>query len=128
MQQSNKGYRDEEHLKSHQEKGAEIIAEYLSCISAPIDLVKHVSKLIAKHEIGGNAEQNSLKDADSLSFFETNADGFIKKHLPLVGEAKVREKFNWMYDRISDSQAKQLAKPFYDKIMQEFEKTVSGNR
>ena len=40
--------------------------------------ISKVTHLIGKHEVGGDLEQDILMDADSVSFFETNAEMFVK--------------------------------------------------
>ncbi len=62
------GFRSDFLLKHHPEKGAEIIGEFLAGEHAPQALIDRVKMLIAKHEIGGNDDQNILKDADSISY------------------------------------------------------------
>ncbi|MBN2015949.1 DUF4202 family protein [Candidatus Dojkabacteria bacterium] len=117
IKDSPKGYMSEEHLKEHQTTGAKIIAEFLKENEADPDLIERVKMLISKHEVGGNDDQNLLKDADSISFFETNAEHFLTKYLPVVGADKVKEKFEWMYSRITSEQAKKIARPMYKKVM-----------
>ena len=73
--------------------------------------------LVSKHEEGGNDDQNLLKDADSVSFFETNISLFLTKHVQDVGKEKVREKFDWMYKRITSEKAKQIARPWYEEAI-----------
>lgn len=109
------GFLDREHLRLHQEKGAKIIADFLVKNGADKKLIKKVSGLIAKHEVGGNKEQNILKDADSVSFFENNVGHFIEKDAARVGKEKVRQKFDWMYDRITFSKAKKIVRPWYER-------------
>lgn len=115
VKNSKDGFLDKEHLKLHQEKGAEIIADFLAKNNVNRDFVEKVSMLISKHEIGGTEEQNILKDADSVSFFENNAEHFIEKDAVRVGKEKVRKKFNWMFDRITSAKAKKIARPWYEK-------------
>lgn len=35
--------------------------------------------MISRHEEGGDDAQNALMDADSVSFFETNVENFVRK-------------------------------------------------
>jgi len=119
IQKSDKGYQDEEHLSEHQNKGAKIIKEFLESQGAPKKLIDDVVSLISHHEVGGDENQNILKDADSISFFETNAKGFVQKHVPEVGVEKVRKKFEWMYNRINSGKAQKIAKPMFEKLLKE---------
>jgi len=74
---SSKGFADKGHLTDHQQKGAEIMAEFLKKQGANEGLIERVKMLILKHETGGNDDQNLLKDADSVSFFENNVEYFV---------------------------------------------------
>ena len=111
------GYADKEFLRLHMERSAQIIAEFLKEQKAGKDLIEKVKELVSKHEFGGSEEQNILKDADSISFFENNAERFLIKHLPIVGKEIVKKKIDWMYERISSEKAKKTAKPFYEKAI-----------
>ncbi|MEO8638076.1 MAG: DUF4202 family protein [Candidatus Taylorbacteria bacterium] len=110
-------YLDADFLKYHQEKGAEIIAEFLRKKHAPESTIKKVVQLVSKHEVGGNAEQNALMDADSVSFFETNAEMFVTQKAPIEGNKKVKEKLDWMFNRISSREAKADARQNFEKWM-----------
>ncbi len=112
---SKDGFLDKKHLKFHQEKGAEIIADFLTKEGVDKKFIRKVGRLIAKHEVGGNKEQNILKDADSISFFENNVKHFIKKDAVRVGKEKVRKKFNWMFDRITSGKARKIVRPWHEK-------------
>ena len=114
-------------LARHSEEGADIIAELLEKEGASKDFIERVWHLISKHEVGGDADQNLLKDADSLSFVENNSQIFISR-LDTLGYEAVREKFDWMYNRISDPKAKEIATPFYEKMMKELEEAAISPR
>lgn len=110
-----------EFFRPHEEKGAEIITEFLKKEGANQTLIKKVKLLISRHEEGGNEEQDFLKDADSLSFFENNIPSFLKKARE-QGKENIKKKFDWMFNRISSKNAKQIAKPWYEKAVKELEK------
>lgn len=103
-------YQDDDALKQHQVRGAEIMKNFLIDIKAPKRLYEEVYRLIAKHEVGGDKKQNILMDADSLSFLEKNVDLFLDK-VQERGKKQVREKFDWMYNRISSRKAKKWQSP-----------------
>lgn len=120
--EKDRDYLDPEILKRHSEGGAEIIKEFLEengVNSGTIDKVKH---LISKHEVGGDSEQNALMDADSISFFETNAQYFVEKRTITDGYKKVKEKIDWMFNRISSEEHKKFARENYEKWSKELEK------
>ncbi len=111
------GYLDKKCMKYHQEKGAEIRGEFLEKHGASKEIIERVKHLISKHEVGGDDDQNLLKDADSLSFLENNVDFFIDKKLPVDGVEKVRPKIDWMYTRITSPKAKEIAKQWHQDAM-----------
>lgn len=115
-------YLDPKFLKNHQKVGAEIISDFLKSQNAPEDLIKKVKELISKHEIGGNVEQNILMDADSISFFETNAEMFVHEKVPVEGYKKVKRKLDFMFNRISTDEHKKFARRNYEKWSKELEK------
>ncbi len=117
VKKSEKGFRDNFFLKYHPKKGAEIIGEFLEKKGADKKLVNRVKMLISKHEVGGNRDQNLLKDADSVSFFENNAEHFVTKKVQDTSKVKVKEKLDWMFERITSQDAKKLAEPWYKKAV-----------
>ena len=110
-------YTDPEFFRLHEERGAEIIGDFLKQQGATAEIIKRVKMLVSRHEEGGNDDQNLLKDADSVSFFETNISLFLTKHVQDVGKEKVREKFDWMYNRITSEKAKQIARSWYEEAI-----------
>ena len=116
-------YLDENFLKKHQERGTEIMSTFLRSQNAPESLIETVTHLISKHEVGGDEEQNAMMDADSVSFFETNAEMFVSKKAPIEGYKKVKEKLDWMFNRISSNDRKKFAEENYNhwsKILNSF--------
>lgn len=119
LKNSQEGFRDKNFLRLHQERGAEIVANFLAQKGASSELVEKVRKNILKHEDGGDEEQNLLKDADSISFFDNeHALRFIEKKLPTDGVEKVINKINWMFQRITSARAKEIAQPMYQEAIQ----------
>ena len=118
ISKSDKGFRDENHLEHHQNIGAKIVSDFLLKNGADKKLAEHVLFLISKHEVGGDDDQNLLKDADSLSFFENNVEFFLTKQVEKMGKDKVRDKFNWMYERITSESAKEIANKYYQNALQ----------
>ena len=110
---SEKGYQDKSHLKHHQETGAKIILDYLLKSNASSELANEVSRLILKHEVGGDNKQNLLKDADSISFFETNIELFLNQKVKETSKEMVKDKFVWMFNRITSYKAKVFCKNWY---------------
>lgn len=105
-------FNDPEYIGPHQERGAQIVKKFLKENNAGNPLVEKCGSLIARHEEGGSYEQNILKDADSISFFENNV-GAILKNVPKVGKESVRGKLSWMFNRITSERAKEICKEWY---------------
>lgn len=119
------GYTPEEYRDysiRHSLRSARIVGEFLKGQGADENLVGKVEKLIRSHEFGGSYEQNLVADADSISFLEVNALLFISWIPERRTKAEVREKFLLMYNRIKLPRAQELAKPFFEKAMEELEK------
>jgi len=116
-----KGFRSEEHLTYHQEEGARIIGEYLGQIGADARTIERVKELVSRHEIGGDEDQNLLKDADSISFFENVVEFFLTKKVNEAGRKKVKDKLDWMYGRITTDRARTLAKQQYAESIKELD-------
>lgn len=113
--------KDENYLKKHQEESAKIVSGFLRQENAPDNLIERVNYLVSCHEYGGDEEANILKDADSLSYFEYNFESFYLRWIKLgVPKESIREKCDWMFNRISSDKAKKLAKPMYDKALKMF--------
>lgn len=115
------GFTDKDFLRMHQERGALLVADFLETEGADKELVTRVKKLISKHEEGGDEDQNLLKDADSLSFFENNIPVFLNKKIGETSKEKVQNKFDWMYERITSEKAKEIAKPMYEEAIRKLE-------
>lgn len=121
IKKADKGFRSDEHLIRHQNESAKIVAEYLQQIGAKKEFIERVKMLISKHEIGGNDDQNLLKDADSISFFENNVNLFVSKRVGETSKEKVKDKFDWMFNRITSEKAKQIAQSWYKEAIKKLE-------
>jgi hypothetical protein len=108
---------DAEFLRLHQQKGAEIIADFLRTKNYDERYVQRVYNIVNHHEEGGDDESDLVKDADSLSYFETNAIKHAQKTSRSVGKEKIRRKIEWMFNRISSLKAKQIAKTKYEEVL-----------
>lgn len=113
-----KGFQNEKYLKQHQNESSRIIGKYLKEIGAEESLITRVKYLVAYHEIGGDTDQNSLKDADSISFLENNAEHFIRTMIKTAGKDNVQGKIDWMFNRITSEEAKKICKPWYEKAIE----------
>ena len=112
------GFLDPVYLVRHQQRSAEIISSFLQLKGAAPDLVARVRALVLKHEEGGSAAQNLLKDADSMSFLENNVKYFIAAKTPLADKNLIKRKLDWMYQRISSPIAREIAKDWVDQALE----------
>ena len=112
---SDNAFCDIKFLKYHQHRSAKIIADFLQTVDCPAELSAKVYHLVAHHETGGDFETDLLKDADSLSFFQTNIDHFVAVKIRESSVAKVRNKFTWMFERITTLKAREVCRPLYKK-------------
>jgi len=108
---------DENFLRPHEERGAQIISDFLKSQGADTNLIERVKMLVSRHEEGGNEEQNLIKDADSISFFENNINLFLDEQKMKIEKEKVKEKLDWMFNRISSEKAKEIARPWYEEAI-----------
>ena len=111
------GFLDPVFLGHHQERGGEIIADFLHREGADAAVAERVRTLVSRHEEGGSAEQDLLRDADSVSFFENNCDYFLRVLVPREGAEAVRAKFAWMFERIGSEPARRIARPWYEAAL-----------
>ncbi len=123
-----KGEKDRDYLNTdiltrHQEEGAKIMQKFLTKQNADEKTIKTVENLISKHEVGGDEDQNALMDADSVSYFETNVEMFVRERAEKEGYEKIKAKLDWMFDRISLPERKEFARENYEKWSGELDKT-----
>lgn len=109
--------------KWHSERSAKFVEEFLGRERASPQLIQEVVGLIKQHEFGGSEETNLLRDADSLSFLEVNAPIFISWVPEKLSKEEVKEKLDYMFNRIGGEGARKLAKRLYDKATSELAKT-----
>ncbi len=124
---SDSAFRDPAFLKYHQNRSAAIIGDFLAAISCPAGLRAEVVCLVARHEVGGTPESDLLKDADSLSFFATNVELFVTVKTRESSPAKVRAKFDWMFERITLPAARNLCRPMYEAAVRRLEEYAGGS-
>lgn len=107
---------------AHSQRSARIVAAFLREQEADSALVDEVAELIRAHEYGGWPEANLLQAADSLSFLEVNVALFLRwLAQPARGLAPehIRDKFDWMYERIQIAEARVLATPLYEAALRQ---------
>ncbi|MBD3310097.1 DUF4202 family protein [Candidatus Woesearchaeota archaeon] len=113
---------DPGHLVPHQRRGAETIREFLQKQDYDPGKTEKVYGLVLHHEEGGDPDADAVMDADSISFFECNVQTFLGL-VPKLGKQKIKDKFDYMYDRMAMSEAKQIAEPMYKKALKCLDET-----
>jgi hypothetical protein len=109
---------DLEYNTKHTQRSAAIVAEWLRAQNVPESFVEGVVPAILQHEFGGSPQGNLMQAADSLSFLDVNAS--LVARWVQDGETSLRHavrKLEWMYERIRIDEARQLARPLYQKAV-----------
>jgi len=113
------GFDSKKFLRFHEERGAEILGDFLRKQGAEDSLIEKVKLLVSRHEEGGSDEQNLLRDADSVSFFENTVPYFLSdKKIKEVGIDNIKIKINWMYNRMTSERAKEIARGWYEGALE----------
>lgn len=106
---------DQEYLDWHGKRSAEFAEKLLRENGFNDEMaIARIKTLIAKHSLGGTAERDLLRDADSISLLENNALKFIQEG---KDKKELKEKFESEFARLSSEKARELAKPFYEKAI-----------
>ena len=108
--------KDAEYMVWHGQRSAEFTERLLREFGfADEDVMARIKTLIAEHSIGGTKERDVMMDIDSVSLLENNIPLFIKKG---NDKKKLKEKTISEFERISSKKARELARPFYDKLIE----------
>jgi hypothetical protein len=84
--------------QKHAIESAKVITEFLKKYKCNKNIIRKVRYLIENHEVGGTNEANTLRDADSLTFFNFDINYYLKDK----GIEKTKDKIKFMYDRLSN--------------------------
>jgi hypothetical protein len=120
---------DHAYNRAHSERSAAVVTAFLRDQKADELLIATVAELIRLHEYGGSVDADLLQAADSLSFLEVNISLFLQslgKNSKERSQARVRAKFDWMYERIQIPQARTLALPLYEVAIQRLEQQIEA--
>lgn len=102
-------------LQKHSDMSAEAAAEFLRGEGADEAFIERVKRLISRHEVGGDADQDVLCDADCLAFFEEKALRNAKKLKQEGRQAEMQHRLDYVLGRITSPQGRDIARPFYDE-------------
>jgi hypothetical protein len=100
----------------HSERSSQLIGDILRNLNFEDNFVLRVMELVKFHELGGDKEMNLLQDADSISYFDKNLEGYVARNTKEKTEAKMK----WMYERCS-ARAKR-----YINSLKTYQKIVLG--
>jgi len=83
---------------AHARHGAELLRPILNTCGVARDIVDEVCRLVSVHEVGGDADADLLKDADSISYFDVNLPLYYQRE----GLAETQRRSLWGYRRLSE--------------------------
>jgi Domain of unknown function (DUF4202) len=83
---------------AHARHSAAILRDLLMQHALPSSLIDQTCELVACHEVGGSPDADILKDADSLSYFDTNLPLYLNRE----GEEEALRRSIWGISRLSD--------------------------
>ncbi len=107
--------KDEEYLWWHGKRSAEFAEKLLREYGFDDEeKLAKIKTLITEHSFGGSFEKDLMRDADSLSLLENNIPLFIKEK---KDQEKLKEKIVSEFARLSCEKSRELAKPFFDKAL-----------
>lgn len=84
--------------QAHARRGAEIVRDILTCHSVDPGIIEEVCRLVERHEFGGDPRSDLLKEADSISYFETNLPLYYERE----GWAETLRRAVWGLRRLSE--------------------------
>ena len=82
---------------AHARNGARILGEIMVGYAVPSEIADEVYRLVCRHEVGGDAQSDLLKDADSISYFDVNLPLYYARH----GWAESKRRCLWGCRRLS---------------------------
>ena len=98
-----KGFKDyNKYKKQHSIRSAEIIVNLMESMAFKKEIIEKTKFLIENHEVGGETDVETLKEADSISFFQDNLEYYKKKYPDYF-----KDKVEFMYKRLS-SKAREI--------------------
>jgi len=82
---------------AHAERGARLLREILQACEVDESIAAEACRLVRLHETGGDADADSLCDADSLSYFDINLPLYYQRE----GPAETLRRCRWGLQRLS---------------------------
>jgi hypothetical protein len=94
---------------AHAHNSAEIMKEIMTACEVPQYIADEVCRLVRRHETGGDARSDLLRDVDSISFFDVNLPLYYERN----GREETLRRSIWGYRRISQRRKKALSNIVY---------------
>ncbi|MCX2795207.1 DUF4202 family protein [Microbulbifer thermotolerans] len=82
---------------AHAHHGAQLLERLLEEQGVERAIIERSCQLVRLHEVGGNEDADLLRDADSLSYFDTNLPLYLRRE----GEAEALRRSLWGLRRLS---------------------------
>jgi len=102
--------------KEHTIRSANIAEGLLKKHGYGEEEIKRARKLIENHEEGGDEETNTLRDADSVAFFDYNLEPTLNRNKMINPDAveRTKSKIKFMFNRVSPKAQKIIKDLKYD--------------
>ena len=82
---------------AHARNSARILRSILTACDVAPDMIDEACRLVEAHEVGGDADSDLLKEADSISFFDVNLPFYYQRE----GWDETMRRALWGYRRLS---------------------------
>ncbi len=82
---------------AHARHGAALLRPILIACDVAHDIVDEACRLVVVHEVGGDADSDLLKDADSISYFDVNLPLYFQRE----GWDETQRRSLWGYRRLT---------------------------
>ena len=95
---------------AHAKTSALILSETVQAYHLEEDLIDDVSRIVSRHETGGDARSDLIREADALSFFDVNLPLFYERE----GWKRALRRCLWGYKRLSKETKRKVREFLYD--------------
>jgi len=88
----------------HAQRSSSVLKKILKKHDLAASLIHDACELVKHHEFGGDPQSDLLREADSLSYFETNLPHYFKRE----GWTETKRRCVWGLQRLSDENRKKV--------------------
>ncbi len=106
----------DDYKKAHAQRSAELVRHIMLAQGFEEKDIARVTNAIALHEVGGDADSDLVRDADSIRWFDVG----YKKYIESYGVEGACEKGWWMYNRATTSSKKLIDSLEFDKTVKDY--------